>query len=253
MVGPVFTKTVTSRRAEGDERGKNRADPNGPFYVDLDEVRDMRAKEKKDWLALALNAAKEGRVKPSLTALFDVVAHRKFAEDLNSEQGRTFRKQILRFADFFSSKQQKFLRSKQWPMERYADSEGGDKKSRKEKDQDDDRGEGSRRRRRDEEGSRSRTRRSQSRKRRSPSRKRQPSRSTSLKRKVRSASRSLSLPAVKKQKIESDASRGPRGKAVAEAQAEEEARRAAFKLEKRPKTSPWALLAGMSRQMQLPQ
>eukprot|EP00928_Gymnodinium_smaydae_P007778 TRINITY_DN12787_c0_g5_i1.p1 TRINITY_DN12787_c0_g5~~TRINITY_DN12787_c0_g5_i1.p1 ORF type:complete len:415 (-),score=112.31 TRINITY_DN12787_c0_g5_i1:63-1307(-) len=94
--------------------------------VELKEVLGKRAGERQRWLTAVLRAGRDGRVEPSLTALFDILAHRKFADHLNLEAGRRMLKQILSHADIFSAKQQKILNSGQWPLaEKFGENGGG--------------------------------------------------------------------------------------------------------------------------------
>lgn len=105
---PNTQALVTSRR-------KQAAEDVEPLSMEVKEVAAMHSAERQKWLTDALRGTRDGKV--DLTALFDVLAHRRFAQNLGKKAGRRMRDQILEHAGQFSGKQRKILKSDLWPME----------------------------------------------------------------------------------------------------------------------------------------
>lgn len=80
-------------------------------YVSLewDDVFPKKPKERLRWLYKALEAAKDGRIKPG--PLFDIIAHRKFIEGLKGNIATDVLNLIRGNLNLFSPKQQKQLTS----------------------------------------------------------------------------------------------------------------------------------------------
>lgn len=105
---------VTSVRQHAPEKKQVEKEAPETLGTDLKEVLAKTPSERQKWLGAILRAAKEGKVKISLTAFFDILAHKKFSLGLPLGVGRKMRNQILDNSDIFSSKQQGFFRSDKW-------------------------------------------------------------------------------------------------------------------------------------------
>lgn len=86
--------------------------------LDLKVVIAKRPVDRQRWLSRILKEAHDGKIKNRLSSLYDIISHRKFAAGLDDHQGRRMRHDILKRLGLFSAKQQQFLKSANWPMEK---------------------------------------------------------------------------------------------------------------------------------------
>ncbi|CAL1171646.1 unnamed protein product [Cladocopium goreaui] len=104
---------VVSRR-----KGENRAHPGkavkeevAPSHLstDLKQVLAMKPEARSKWLAKAVQQAhpQDGRLSPK--SIYDIIAHAKFANDLNEKMGQRMYRVLHANLSLFSTKQQKFL------------------------------------------------------------------------------------------------------------------------------------------------
>mmetsp|Transcript_177032 Transcript_177032/g.567798 ORF Transcript_177032/g.567798 Transcript_177032/m.567798 type:complete len:723 (-) Transcript_177032:242-2410(-) len=115
--GPLIVARRAPRAEEEEEFDGAR--------MDLKEVVAKDSGDRQRWLTTALKAAREDRIRLGLTALFDILAHRKFADNIAAKAGRRMRREILQHSDLFSAKQQKFLQSSHWSLDQFGGGSGG--------------------------------------------------------------------------------------------------------------------------------
>jgi len=130
-----FVTSVRQHPAPSTKKREEEKEKPIDLGTDLKTVLAKTPSDRQKWLAAALKAAKEGKVKISLTALFDILAHRKFALGIPLGTGRKMRNLIWEQSDIFSAKQQAFLRSDKWEFIAVFGGEGR-KDSRRDDDDD---------------------------------------------------------------------------------------------------------------------
>eukprot|EP00929_Paragymnodinium_shiwhaense_P041318 TRINITY_DN21472_c0_g1_i2.p1 TRINITY_DN21472_c0_g1~~TRINITY_DN21472_c0_g1_i2.p1 ORF type:complete len:399 (-),score=66.79 TRINITY_DN21472_c0_g1_i2:389-1585(-) len=116
----------SSRRAHQSRDDDAESDVFEGALMDLKEVLAKKGSDRQKWLQSALKAAKDEKVRPNLSALFDILTHKKFGEKVEKEAGRRMHRQILSHAELFSGKQQKYLQSKHWSLSQFATSRADD-------------------------------------------------------------------------------------------------------------------------------
>eukprot|EP00435_Cladocopium_sp_Y103_P037716 s2270_g10.t1 len=126
---------VVSRR-----KGENRAHPGkavkeevAPSHLstDLKQVLAMKPEGRSKWLAKAVQQAhpQDGRLSPK--SIYDIIAHAKFANDLNEKVGQRMYRVLHANLSLFSTKQQKFLEkecalAKQFAVAAFAPAPGAE-------------------------------------------------------------------------------------------------------------------------------
>mmetsp|Transcript_99437 Transcript_99437/g.195333 ORF Transcript_99437/g.195333 Transcript_99437/m.195333 type:complete len:263 (+) Transcript_99437:94-882(+) len=100
---------VTSRRKKKVSKEEVQQAKEEYVSLDWDDVFPKKPKDRLRWLYKALQAAKEGKIKPG--PLYDIIAHRKFVDGLKGHIATDVLNLIRGNLSLFSAKQQKQLTS----------------------------------------------------------------------------------------------------------------------------------------------
>eukprot|EP00438_Fugacium_kawagutii_P030726 Skav209836 [mRNA] locus=scaffold2703:238324:265090:- [translate_table: standard] len=104
----VVSRRKRENRAQPGKAVKEEAAPSH-LSTDLKQVLAMKPEARSKWLAKAVQQGhpQDGRLSPK--SIYDIIAHAKFANDLNEKMGQRMYRVLHANLSLFSTKQQKFL------------------------------------------------------------------------------------------------------------------------------------------------